>query len=127
MMMMRWRVLWRRPARRFFPLLLDAYSGSKISQVKRGVERAGATALVYQHNSNECCSEAEVEEWLGRRRSGEEKRVLILDQDANRGWEASHVLAVALDGNGLENLVMRTAGYCALVKEVNIISDIDSN
>ena len=62
-----------------------------------------------------------------RRRSGEEKRVLILDQDANRGWEASHVLAVALDGNGLENLVMRTAGYCALVKEVNIISDIDSN
>ena len=64
-----------------FPILCDDYAGSKISAVKRGVERAGASALVYHRRSNECCSEAEVEEWLRRRRSGkEEKRCLITDE-----------------------------------------------
>ena len=46
----------------------------------------------------------------------EEERVLIADQDVSRGWECSHVLVVDLEGVGLENLVMRTVGYCALVK-----------
>ena len=98
-----------------FPLLFDA---SKISIVKRGVERAGATALIYHYNSKESCSEGEVEEWLRRRRSGEkEERVLILDADVLRGWEASHILVVDFFGGGLENLVMRAVGYCTIVKE----------
>merc|ERR1712083_927541 len=59
-----------------FPILCDDYS-SYISAVKRGLERAGATALFYHGWSKESCSEAEVEEWLRRRRSGkEEKRCL---------------------------------------------------
>ena len=102
-----------------FPLLFDDPSsdGSKIRIVKRGVERAGATVLIYCRWSKESCSEAEVEEWLRRRRSGEEERVLFLDEEVIRGWEASHLLVVSLGGYGLENLVMRAVGYCALVKQ----------
>ena len=73
--------------------------------------------LLYHRHSKESCSEAEVEEWLRRRRSGEEERVLFLDPDVIRGWEASHLLVVHLDGLGLENLVMRAVGCCALVKQ----------
>ena len=101
-----------------FPLLCRDYLDStRLSAVKRGVERAGATALVYHRElPKESCSEVEVEEWIRKRRSGEEERVLIADEDVSRGWECSHVLVVDLRGNGLENLVMRTVGYCALVK-----------
>ena len=82
------------------------------------MERAGATALIYHKDlPKESCSEVEVEEWIRKRRSGEEERVLIADQDVSRGWECSHVLVVNLHGGGLENLVMRTVGYCALVRE----------
>ena len=89
---------------------------------KRGVERAGAKAILYHWKSTESCSEAEVEEWLRRRRIGEEEKCLITDEQVSRGWEASHTLVVALGGYGLENLVMRTLGYCALVKgKLNVI------
>ena len=110
-----------------FPILLDAWEESRIRIVKRGVERAGATVLVYPGLSKECCSDGEVEEWLRRRRNGEEKRCLIIDSAVSRGWEASHALVFALYRTGLENLVMRTVGYCALVKGVSIDSDIDSD
>ena len=54
---------------------------------------------------------------MRRRRSGEEQRILIADQYVSRGWEASHVLVVVMDGYaGLENFVMRTVGYCTIVK-----------
>ena len=102
-----------------FPILFDGNFASQISNVKRGVERAtGATTLFYHRGSDENCSEAEVEEWLRRRRSGkEEKRCLIADPEVSRGWEASHVMVVHLDGGlYIENLVMRTIGFCALVK-----------
>ena len=101
-----------------FPLLCYHYA-STLSAYKRGVERAGATALVY-HNllPKESCSEVEVEEWISKRRSGEEERVLVADHEVSRGWECSHALVVDLRGfGGLENLVMRTVGYCALVKQ----------
>merc|ERR1712130_38465 len=99
-----------------FPLLCE--DNSKIRIAKRGVERAGATALIYHKASNESCSERNVEEWLRRRRSGEEKRVLILDEDVIRGWEANILLVVSLYGPyGLENLVMRAVGYCCIVKQ----------
>ena len=110
--------VFRRTGGAGFPLLCGDYVyGSTISAVKRGVERAGATTLVYSTYSTECWSEVEVEQWLRRRRSGEEERVLIADPQVSRGWEASHLLVVDLKGGyGLENLVMRTVGYCALVK-----------
>ena len=72
-----------------------------------------------QHSSitnNFSCSEVEVKEWLKRRRRGKEERVLIADEQVSRGWECSHVLVVDLVKAGLENLVLRTVGYCALVK-----------
>ena len=96
-----------------------------ISAAKRGVERAGATALIYHEElEEESCSEVEVEEWLRRRRNGKEERVLIADEQVSRGWECSHVLVVDLTkiGAGLESLVMRTVGYCALVKEAPSIN-----
>merc|ERR1712130_206783 len=111
-----------------FPLLLnypEYYPHSKIRILKRGVERAGATALIYQDDSKESCSEGEVEEWLRRRRSGEEERVLILDQNAIRGWEASHLHVVFCDGDGLANLVMRAVGYCCVVREEDSESNYD--
>ena len=112
-----------------FPILSDGYKASKISPIKRGVERAGAEALIYHRKSNKSCSEAEVEEWLRRRRVGKEKRCLFVDEEVSRGWEASHALVVSLHGDGWENLVMRTMGHCTLVKAANIDSDsdIDSN
>ena len=93
------------------------------------MERAGATALFYHRDSKENCSEAEVEEWLRRRRSGkEEKRCLIVDAEVSRGWEASHVMVVHLSGFGaLENLVMRTIGFCALVQARDSSDDSDSD
>jgi len=67
-------------------------------------------------------------EWIRRRRSGEEERVLFADQDVSRGWECSHILVIDFHGYGLENLVMRTVGYCARVEEGPFeLSDIDSD
>ena len=60
--------------------------------------------------------------------------MLIADQNVSRGWECSHVLVVDLGRVGVENLVMRTVGYCALVKsrqnsysDSSDDSDIDSD
>ena len=79
----------------------------------------GLLVLLVYHKAlpKESCSEVKVEEWIMKRRSGEEERVLIADEEVSKGWECSHVLVVDLFGAGLENLVMRTVGYCALVKE----------
>ena len=110
----------RRTGSAGFPLLCDDhYDDATLSAVKRGVERAGATALIYHYRDlpNESCSEVEVEEWIRKRRSGEEERVLIADEDVSRGWECSHVLVVDLDTvqNRMQADVMRTGGFCALV------------
>ena len=60
------------------------------------MERIVPSTIIYHKDRrlNECCSEAEVEEWLSRRRCGEETRALITDKDASRGWEArqAHLL-----------------------------------
>ena len=88
------------------------------SAVKKGVRGAGATALVYNNFSEESCSEVEVEEWLRKGSSREVMKVLIADHNVSRGWECSHVLVVDLgEAHGFENLVMRTVGYCALVRQ----------
>ena len=62
-----------------FPLIFNGWTDSRISDVKRGLKRAGATVLVYHCDSKECCIEANVEDWMRRKRSGKEERVLILD------------------------------------------------
>ena len=84
-----------------------------------GVARAGAKMLVYTDTpEKKGCSEVDVAEWLRKMKNGEEDRVLIVDQHASRGWEASHTLVLDMlgDGNGMDNLIMRTVGFCALVK-----------
>ena len=125
--------VFRRTGGAGFPLLCNDSIGTTIHTIKGGIERAGATALVYKLTRmydnvtkrmttssqvyDGCCSEAEVEDWLRRRRSMEAKIVLFADTDVSRGWEASHVLVIDFGGrSGLENLVMRTVGYCAIVK-----------
>ena len=101
-----------------FALLCNNIIDSRLNAAERGVERAGATALVYHKSSSNICSDVEVEDWLRRRRSGEEERVLIADHEVSRGWECSHILVIDMGRvGGLENLVMRTVGYCALVNE----------
>ena len=90
---------------------------AKIRLIRRAVEKVSVTPLIYHSLSKVSCSNTSVEGWLKRRRSGEEKRCMITDYNAVRGWEASHILVVSLTRHGLENLVMRAVGYCALVKQ----------
>jgi len=119
--------VFRRTGGAGFPVLCICTSARDNSQrmdmITTAVQRAfDAPVLIYHEQvyenwiSQQCCSEADVETWLENRRNGEEKRCLITDHHVSRGWEASHTLVIALTEDGLENLVMRTVGYCALVK-----------
>ena len=100
-----------------FPVLCDGWKISQMSSVKRGVKAAGVEVLVYHRYARGCSPEKDAEEWLTRRREGKERRCLITDEYISRGWENSHVLAITFySTGGWENLVMRTIGYCALVK-----------
>merc|ERR1712013_52973 len=118
------REVLRRSGGAGFPVLCDKTNDPEIDEkrvklVKSAVERTGATALFYlQESRSENCTEAELEEWLRGRRNGEEKRVLITDSFLTRGWEVSHALVIAHFDNQFENLVMRTVGYCALIKNL---------
>ena len=60
-------------------------------------------------------TEAKVEEWVKRWKRGEERRALVTDQFISRGWEAPAVMVVGKDNT--ENLVMRTCGFCFLIKD----------
>ena len=76
------------------PQVMPPCFGPASSTVKRLVERAGGASTIL-YNSTDACSQAEVEEWLRRRRSGEkeeERKCLVTDRGVTRGWEASHVL-----------------------------------
>ena len=72
-----------------FPLLFDrpVSASSVVAAVQRVV---GASALLYTEDGSEKneATEAEVEVWLSRWKRGEEKRVLLTDQDISRGWES---------------------------------------
>ena len=80
------------------------------------VQRVVGAALLYTCNGSlkKDSTEAEVEEWVSRWKRGEEKRVLITDAYSSRGWEAQGV--VAIGSFETENLVMRTCGFCFLIK-----------
>ena len=67
----------------------------------------------YQSEEGEA-TEAEVEDWLKRWKRGEERRALVTDGGISRGWEAPAVMVIG--EVGIENLVMRTCGFCFLVK-----------
>ena len=58
---------------------------------------------------------AEVENWLKRWKRKEEKRALVTDDEISRGWEAPAVMVIGKYNT--ENLVMRTCGFCYLIKK----------
>ena len=80
------------------------------------MQRVVGAALLYTRKRREKneATEAEVEEWVRRWKRGEETRALVTDEDISRGWEAKEVLAIG--DSGTENLVMRTCGFCFLIK-----------
>ena len=45
------------------PVFSNARDDSQIKSVKRGLERAGTSALNYHNLAKESCSEADVEKW----------------------------------------------------------------
>ena len=76
----------------------------------------GASSLLYTGNGRQKneATEAEVENWLSGWKSGQEARLLIVDERISRGWEAKEVLVIG--GFSTANLVMRTCGFCFLIK-----------
>ena len=70
------------------------------------------TALYHKHSTKESCTKMEVKEWLQKSRRGEK-----INEKVSRGWESSHLLVVFMYRDGLENLVMRTVRFCAVVKQ----------
>ena len=99
-----------------FPILVENLYVS-VSSVVAAVQRVvGASTLLYTgdgRKKNEA-TEAEVEEWVSRWKRGEETRLLITDTEISRGFEAKELLVVGEDST--ENLVMRTCGFCFLIK-----------
>ena len=105
----------QRTAGSSFPVLLDLSSVS-ISIVVAAVLRVVGPALLYTEDGKEKneATSAEVETWLRRWKRGEERRVLVTDEGIFRGWEAPAVMVIG--EVGIENLVMRTSGFCFLIK-----------
>ena len=88
-----------------------------VSSVVAAVQRVvGASALLYTHNGSKKneATEAEVGEWVSRWKRGDETRLLLTDTEISRGFEAKHLLVVCYFYT--ENLVMRTCGFCFLIK-----------
>ena len=98
-----------------FPILLESSHVSR-STLVAAVQRVVGPALLYTKDGREKneATSAEMENWLKRWKRGEERRVLVTDEYISRGWEAPAVMAVG--SSGLENLVMRTCGFCYLIK-----------
>ena len=86
------------------------------SSVVAAVQRVVGPALLYtDHGSekNEATS-AEVENWVMKLKREEERRVLVTDVYISRGWEAPAVMVIG--EYNTENLVMRTCGFCFMIK-----------
>ena len=80
------------------------------------MQRVVGPALLYTKDGSEKneATSAEVENWVKRWKRKEEKRALVTDHNISRGWEAPAVMVVG--SSGLENLVMRTCGFCFMIK-----------
>ena len=112
-----------------FPVLCSAsaFQSGQIETILSGMKKAGLKPLIYLKDpsleaedsmrmSDKYCSEDEVQWWLTDQKTGEARPCLITDHHTSRGWEAIHVVVIALTNYGMENLVMRTIGFCALVR-----------
>ena len=111
-------VMMQRTAGTGFPVLLVYTSFLEISTVKAAVQRVVEallyTSFPYMGRENNEATEAEVEDWLKNWKRGKEKRALVTDEVISRGWEGSAVMAIG--SKETENLVMRTCGFCFLIK-----------
>ena len=97
-----------------FPVLLF---GVLTSSLVAAVQKVVGPALLYTYNGrkkNGEATSAEVENWVKRWKRGEEKRALVTDDGISRGWEATAVMVIG--EVMIENLVMRTCGFCFLIK-----------
>ena len=84
--------------------------------VVAAVQRVVGPALLYTKDGrgkNEATS-AEVENWVMKWKRKEERRALVADDEISRGWEAPAVMVIG--EYNTENLVMRTCGFCLLIK-----------
>ena len=98
-----------------FPVICTELSDDKErAWVAAAVGRAtGRGVLTYRERGHQEASEGEVEAWL----QGTRHSCLLTDQFMTRGWETAHLLVISLDGRDIyKNCVMRTIGYCALVR-----------
>ena len=81
------------------------------------MQKVVGPALLYTNDGRQKNGEAtsaEVENWVKRWKRGEEKRALVTDDGISRGWEAPAVMVIG--EVMIENLVMRTCGFCFLIK-----------
>ena len=101
-----------------FPIFLDGLNVEP-SSVVTAIKRVVGKVLIYEgqgtRRHKKHSTEAEVEVWLKRWKSGQEKRVLVTDRYHSRGWETSSSLVIAF--RDWENLVMRTTSFCVLIKK----------
>ena len=98
-----------------FPILLESSHVSR-STLVAAVQRVVGPALLYTKDGREKneATSAEMENWLKRWKRKEERRVLLTDHNIYRGWEAPALMVVAKYDT--ENLVMRTCGFCFLIR-----------
>ena len=111
------QVMMQRMAGCGFPVLLENDASLSTPTVVATVQRVVGPALLYTYmgtEKNEATS-AEVENWLKRWKRGEERRALVTDENISRGWEAPAVIVIG--EYQTENLVMRTSGFCLLIKK----------
>ena len=108
------RVMMQRTAGSGFPVLLD-YTVSR-STVVAAVQRVVGPVLLYTYDGREKneATSAEVENWVKRWKRKEERRALVTDDRISRGWEAPAVMVIG--ETNTKNLVMRTCGFCFLIK-----------
>ena len=95
-----------------FPVLYYGVPSSSVVPAVQGVVGPTLLYTFYGREKNEATS-AEVENWLKKLKRKEEKRVLVTDDEISRGWEAPAVMVIG--SCDLENLVMRTCGFCLLI------------
>ena len=108
-------VMLERTAGNGFPVLVDSNATCEMSTVLAAVQRVVGAALLYTDWGGQGeATEAEVEEWVRRWKRGEERRALVTDEHISRGWEAPAVMVIGEQRT--ENLVMRTCGFCCLIK-----------
>ena len=108
-------VLLERTAGNGFPVLVDSNTSCEMSTVLAAVQRIVGAALLYTDWGGQGeAREAEVEEWVRRWKSREERRALVTDEHISRGWEADAGLVVG--DTKAANLVMRTCAFCILIK-----------